>query len=203
MFSSKAGFQRDFSDMSYLGPDMSGELYNHCNLNSTGLVYPFSRHVWVLTQLWHMREISSMSDLSWFGDFILVLLIYWTGLLWQLQWLVFQIPIKDTPPSFSWVAGSRPFAYSFNNLLSSLQPLFVRSKSFVEDSSVGWRDLCVIHLSSSLEHFGLHQAFMKHLLLLEVKPARRLDIALELPSMWWVLGKFMKVGFTSERKEAS
>jgi hypothetical protein len=39
MSGSKASFQRDFSDM-------SGELYDRCNLNSTGLVWPFSRHVW-------------------------------------------------------------------------------------------------------------------------------------------------------------
>jgi hypothetical protein len=31
----KVDFQRDFSDMSDLGPDMSSELYDHCNLNST------------------------------------------------------------------------------------------------------------------------------------------------------------------------
>jgi hypothetical protein len=39
------------------------------------------------------------------------------------------------------------------------------------------------HLSSSLEYFGLRQASMKHLLLLEVKPPRRLGVALELSSM--------------------
>jgi hypothetical protein len=61
----------------------------------------------------------------------------------------------------------------------------------------------VSHLSLSLEHFGLRQAFMKHLLLLEVKPPRWLGVALELPSVWQVLRKFVKVDFTSERKEAS
>jgi hypothetical protein len=40
------------------------------------------------------------------------------------------------------------------------------------------------HLSSSLEHFGLHQASVKHLLLLEVKPPRRLGVVLKLPSVW-------------------
>jgi hypothetical protein len=59
------------------------------------------------------------------------------------------------------------------------------------------------HLSSRLEHFGLRQASLKHLLLLEVKPPRPLDIALELPSVWLVLGEFVKVSFASERKEAS
>jgi hypothetical protein len=41
-----------------------------------------------------------------------------------------------------------------------------------------------------------------HLLLLEVKPPRRLEVALELRNMWRVLGKFVKVRFTYERKEA-
>jgi hypothetical protein len=40
------------------------------------------------------------------------------------------------------------------------------------------------------------------LLLLEVKPLRQLGVALELPSVWWVLEKFINVRFTSERKEA-
>jgi hypothetical protein len=60
MFGSNAGFQRDFSDMSGLVPDMYGELYDHCNLNSIRLVR-------VLTQLCHLREISSVSGLSQFG----------------------------------------------------------------------------------------------------------------------------------------
>jgi hypothetical protein len=68
----KAGLQRDFLGMSDLGLDISGELYDHCNLNSTGLVQSFSGHVRVLTQLCHLREISSVSGLSWFGVFILV-----------------------------------------------------------------------------------------------------------------------------------
>jgi hypothetical protein len=60
---SRAGFQRDFPDVPGLEPDMSGELYDRCNLNSTGLVR-------VLTQLCHLREISSVSGLSRFGVFI-------------------------------------------------------------------------------------------------------------------------------------
>jgi hypothetical protein len=40
------------------------------------------------------------------------------------------------------------------------------------------------HLSSSLVHFGLRHASMKHLLLLEVKPPRWLGVTLDLPSMW-------------------
>jgi hypothetical protein len=77
MSGSKADFQRDFMDisglrldMSSLKSDMSDELYGHCNLNSTGLVWLFSGHVRVLTQLCHLREISSVSGLSRFGVFI-------------------------------------------------------------------------------------------------------------------------------------
>jgi hypothetical protein len=66
----KADFQTDFLDMSGLGPDMSSELYDHCILNSIGLVRAFFGHVQVLAQLCHLREISSVSGLSWFGVFI-------------------------------------------------------------------------------------------------------------------------------------
>jgi hypothetical protein len=38
--------------------------------------------------------------------------------------------------------------------------------------------------------------------ILKVKPPKWLGVALELSSVWWVLGKFMNVRFTSERKEA-
>jgi uncharacterized protein YndB with AHSA1/START domain len=41
-----------------------------------------------------------------------------------------------------------------------------------------------------------------HLLLLEVKPPRRLEVTLELPRLWLAVGKFVKVRFTFERKEA-
>jgi hypothetical protein len=119
MSGSNAGFQRDFLDMSDLGSNMSGELYDRCNLNSTGLVRPFSGHVRVLTQLCHLREISSVSGLSRFGVFIPVWPVYWTGLLWQFQWLVFLDSYERHYTPLSWVAGSWPFAYSFNNLLSS------------------------------------------------------------------------------------
>jgi hypothetical protein len=40
-----------------------------------------------------------------------------------------------------------------------------------------------------------------YLLLLEVKPSKRLDVALELPRLWWAVKKFVKVRFTSKRKE--
>jgi hypothetical protein len=61
-------------------------------------------------------------------------------------------------------------------------------------------------IESSLWAFE-HLSFMKqslwHLLLLEVKPPRRLGIALELSRLWWVVGKFVKVCFSSARKEAT
>jgi hypothetical protein len=41
-----------------------------------------------------------------------------------------------------------------------------------------------------------------YLLLLEVKPPRWLGITLELPRLWLAVGKFLKVRFFSERKEA-
>jgi hypothetical protein len=78
-------------------------------------------------------------------------------------------------------------------------------QSLVQNPWVGLRDLsCVSKWASilSLEHFGLHQALMKHLLLLEVKLPRQLGIVLDLPSLWWVLGNFVKVCFTFKRKEA-
>jgi hypothetical protein len=41
-----------------------------------------------------------------------------------------------------------------------------------------------------------------YLLLLEVKSPRWLDVTLELPRLWWVMEKFVKVYFASARKEA-
>jgi hypothetical protein len=40
------------------------------------------------------------------------------------------------------------------------------------------------------------------LLLLEVKPPRWLGITLELPTVWWVLEKYVKVRFASGKKES-
>jgi Sec-independent protein secretion pathway component TatC len=69
---------------------------------------------------------------------------------------------------------------------------------------LSWVERFVVRvLILGLEHFGLHQALMKHLLLLEMKSARWLGVALELPSMWLVFGRFVKVGLVSKRKEAS
>jgi hypothetical protein len=53
-----------------------------------------------------------------------------------------------------------------------------------------------------LEHLSFVKQSLWHLLHLEVKLPRRLGIVLELPIVWWVLGKYVKICFTSERKEA-
>jgi hypothetical protein len=126
-------FQRCFLDMFGLGPDMSSELYDRWNLNSTGLVWPFCRNVLVLTQTCHLREFSSVSGLSWFGVTLLVRPVWWTGLLWQHQRLVFQFPIKGTPPPLMgcWFLT---ICITFQQPLELPHPLFVRSKFFVKDS---------------------------------------------------------------------
>jgi hypothetical protein len=54
----------------------------------------------------------------------------------------------------------------------------------------------------ALEHLSFMKQSLWHLLLLEVKPPRWLGIALELSRLWWAVGKFVKVCFASERKEA-
>jgi hypothetical protein len=46
--------------------DMSDEHCDRCNLNSIGLVRPFSEYVRVLTQLCYLRKFSSVSGLSRF-----------------------------------------------------------------------------------------------------------------------------------------
>jgi hypothetical protein len=53
----------------------------------------------------------------------------------------------------------------------------------------------------ALEYLRFVKKSSWHLLLLEVKPPRWLGVALELLRLWWVMRKFIKVHFTSERKE--
>jgi hypothetical protein len=65
-------FQRLFLDLSGLGPDMFDELFDRWNLNSTGLVQPFSEHVRVLNQICQFREFPSETTLSLFGVTLLV-----------------------------------------------------------------------------------------------------------------------------------
>jgi hypothetical protein len=126
-----------------------------------------------------------------------------TDRVWQPQWLVFQILYKrhSTP-----TLGGCWFLTVF---ITFWQPLELSPSSLCEIQVLGARYLSWVErfvlwaLILSLEHFELRQALMKHLLLLEVKPSTWLGITLELPSVWWVLEKFVKVRFASGRKEAS
>jgi hypothetical protein len=54
----------------------------------------------------------------------------------------------------------------------------------------------------ALEHLSFIKQSSWYFLLLEVKPPKRLDVALELSRLWWAVRKFVKVCFASERKEA-
>jgi hypothetical protein len=118
------------------------------------------------------------------------------------QRLVFQILYKRVSTSSLMVIWFLAICITF------WQPLELSPTSLCEIQVLGVRFLSWVErfvlwaLILNLEHFGLRQALMKHLLLLEVKPPRWLGVALELPSVWWVLGMFVKVGFTSGRKEA-
>jgi hypothetical protein len=94
-----------------------------------------------------------------------------------------------------------------NIFITFWQPLELSPTFLCEIQALGARFLSWVErfvlwaLILSLEHFELHQALVKHLLLLEVKPPR-LGVALEIPRVWWVLRKFVNVHFTSGRKEA-
>jgi hypothetical protein len=54
----------------------------------------------------------------------------------------------------------------------------------------------------ALEYLSFVKQSLWHLLLLEVKPPIRLGVALELPRLWWVVGKFVKIHFAFKMKEA-
>ena len=54
----------------------------------------------------------------------------------------------------------------------------------------------------SLEHLGLRRALREAFVTLGGNPPRWLGIALELPSLWCTLEKFVKVRFAFERNEA-
>jgi hypothetical protein len=161
-------------------------------------------HVRLLTQICQFREFSSESDLSPVGVTLLVWPVGWTDLtswVWQPQRLVFQILYKrhSTP-----TLGGYWFLTIFITFWQSLE---LSPISFCEIQALGARFLSWVErfvlwvLILSLEHFELRQTLVKHLLLLEVKPPRRLGVALELPSVWWVLEKFVNVRFTTGRKE--
>jgi hypothetical protein len=90
-----------------------------------GYVWPWTRHVsgtiWPLESKLHRTCLALLrtcpdpnSNVSskrvFISEWPEPILSHPTSLLWQLQRLVFQIRIKDTPPPLSWVAGSWPFA---------------------------------------------------------------------------------------------
>jgi hypothetical protein len=164
-----------------------------------------SGHVHLPTQICQFREFPSESALSLVGVTLPVWPVWWTGLtgrVWQPHWLVLQILYKrhSTP-----TLGGCWFLTVF---ITMWQPLLLSPSSLCEIQALGVRFLSWVErfvlwaLILSLEHFELRQALVKHLLLLEVKPPRWLGVALELQSIWWVLGKFVKVHFASGRKEA-
>jgi hypothetical protein len=84
------------------------------------------------------------------------------------------------------------------------KPLWALLNPYLWESCDLWEILCGGLRESSLWALG-HLSFVNqslwHLLLLEMKPPRRLDVTLELSSMWWVLRKFVNIRFASERKE--
>jgi hypothetical protein len=92
-------------------------------------------------------------------------------------------PIKYTHPKHLW-ALPNPSLWGSFDLWENL------SGGLIESSL--W----------ALEHLSFMKQYLRHLLFLEVKPPRRLGITLELPRLWWVMEIFVKIRFTSERKEA-
>jgi hypothetical protein len=83
--------------------------------------------------------------------------------------------------------------WALPNIFCEVWVICDKSKLRVRDSS-----LWVIWV---LEHLSFVKQSSWYLLLLEVKPPRRLGIALELPRLWWTMRKFVKVRFASARKE--
>jgi hypothetical protein len=54
----------------------------------------------------------------------------------------------------------------------------------------------------ALKYLSFMKQSLWYLLFLEIKPHRWLDVALELPRLWWAMEKFVNVHFTFARKEA-
>jgi hypothetical protein len=121
-------------------------------------------------------------------------------LLASFQWLVFGGQYKSFSPSLLWRLLVPPTkTLILKPFVSSPQHLFVRFEWFVINPCLGWE----IPLCEWFEHLSFVKQTSWHLLLLEVKPPRRLGVALELPRLWWVMGKFVKVRFASARKGSS
>jgi hypothetical protein len=91
------------------------------------------------------REISSMSGLSHFGVTLLVWPVWWTsltGLLWQLQRLVFLDSYKRHLTLSLMGCWCLTICITFQQPLE-LSPTTLCEMSFVEDSWFEWRVLCM------------------------------------------------------------
>jgi hypothetical protein len=120
-------------------------------------------------------------------------------LLPSFQWLVFGgTSIKAFPLSLLWRLLVSPTKYTHPKpLWAILNPSLWWSCDLWENLSGGLRESSLW----ALEHLSFVKQSLWHLLLLEVKPPRQLGVTLELPRLWWVMRKFMKVRFASEMKE--
>jgi hypothetical protein len=120
-------------------------------------------------------------------------------LLASFQWLVFGGTSIKAFPSLLWRLLVPPTKYTHPKPLWALpNPSLWGSCDLWENLSGGLREFSLW----ALKHLSFVKQSLWHLLLLEMKPPRRLDITLELPRLWWAVEKFVNVCFTSERKEA-
>jgi hypothetical protein len=118
------------------------------------------------------------------------------------------IQISDVPiftdyfPTASW--GAPSFGGCWYNQWSKLFSKHLWALPYT--SLWGLCDLWEIQVRVEWDPLCEHLIFVKqslwYLLLLEVKPLRRLGITLELSRLWWAVKKFVNVRFTFTRKEA-
>jgi hypothetical protein len=126
---------------------------------------------------------------------------YWMFrfLLVSFQRLVFGGTSIKAFPFLIWKQLVPPMKYTHP------KPLWALPNPFLWGSCDLWENLNGGLRESSLwalEHLSFVKQSLWHLLLLEVKPPRWLGVTLELPRLWWAVEKFVKVYFSSERKEA-
>jgi hypothetical protein len=120
-------------------------------------------------------------------------------LLASFQRLIFGGQVQKLSPSLLWRVLVLPTKYIHPKPLWALpNPSLWGSCDLWEILSGGLRESSLW----ALEHLIFVKQSLWNLFLLEVKPPRWLAVSLELPSVWWVLGMFVKVRFASERKEA-
>jgi hypothetical protein len=85
------------------------------------------------------------------------------------------------------------------HILEPLRPLPYTSEWGLVDL---WEIQARVEWDPLYEHLSFVKQSSWHLFLLKVKPPRRLGVALELPRLRWAMRKFVKVCFTTARKEA-